>query len=100
MKELKVERVAMDRDVTIPGDGSITYTVFKKNGEHSWESCGEFIDDRKDALLYAASPELLEALELAVATIERLTVGKPAKIASVQGTLQVAGAAARKAKGE
>jgi len=69
MKELKVERVAMDRDVTIPGDGSITYTVFKKTGENTWESCGEYIDNEADALLFAAAQALLNACkELVKAT--------------------------------
>ena len=52
-----------------------------------------------NARLIAAAPELLEALELAVATIERLGVQRgPFK--SGQGTLDVALAAIAKARGQ
>ena len=49
--------------------------------------------------LIAAAPGLLEALTLAVATIERLEV-KHNGFSSVAGTLDVARAALAKAKGE
>lgn len=66
MKELKAKAVVIDRDITIPGDGSTKYAVFKKTGENTWESCGELIENEGDALLYAAAPELLNVAELAL----------------------------------
>ena len=69
--------------------------------DHSDTSDQHTTDEaRANARLIAASPKLMSALELAVATIERLTAGCPAKAASVQGTLQVAGEALAEAGGE
>lgn len=49
-----------------------------------------------NARLIAASPMLLQALEMAVATIERLAF-TPAKLASVQGTIGFSNAAIKAA---
>ena len=57
--------------------------------------------DIVNARLIAAAPELLEALELSEATIDRLTCIDDAKRRSVQGTFDVIRAAIAKArKGE
>lgn len=68
MNELKVVAVKADQAIHFPADGSITYTVFKKTGENTWESCGEFIENESDALLYAASPDLLKVARLVLAS--------------------------------
>lgn len=89
--------------------GSEGYFVWKSgpiNKEHysltPVANCANmpFEISKANARLIAAAPETLNALELAVATIERLTMGHPAKIASVQGTLQVAHDAIARATGE
>lgn len=53
--------------------------------------------DKKDTAIIAAAPELLDALELAEATIERVN---PRVHGSCGGTIEVIRAAIRKAKGE
>jgi len=49
--------------------------------------------------LAKAAPDLLQALELAVATIERLQTVHPGGFSSASGTIEVASAAITKAKG-
>ena len=70
MNELKVVAVKADQAIHFPADGSITYTVFKKTGENTWESCGEFIENESDALLYAASPDLLKSCQRFIFDLE------------------------------
>ncbi len=55
-------------------------------------------EDLANARLIAAAPELLEALQLASATIERLKPSQP--IDSISGTRDVINAAIAKATGE
>lgn len=50
-----------------------------------------------NACLIAAAPELLNALEIAVASLERLACTN-SKVASIQGTLSLANSAIAKAK--
>ena len=59
MRKIKKERI--DQKITIPADGSTSYMVLvKRDDGRTWYSCGEFIDNEEDALLYAASDDLLE----------------------------------------
>ena len=62
----KIKEIRLDHDVIIPGDGSTSYLVLVKKGDNTWYSCGELIDDEADALLYAASDDLLEVAKLVV----------------------------------
>ena len=97
MNELKVVAVKMDQALHFPADGSTSYTVFKKTGDNTWESCGEFIENREDALLYAAAPELLEVVReivdhatkygAAPLSAEKMFDRARAAIAKARGTL-------------
>lgn len=55
---------------------------------------------RKNLFLISAAPELLDALNLAVATIERLQTVRAGGFSSASGTLEVAKAAIAKATGK
>jgi hypothetical protein len=70
MNEFEVFKEVLNQRIEIPCDGSTYYTVFKKTGEGKWESCGEFIDNEEDAVLFAASPALLRACRRFVHDLE------------------------------
>lgn len=76
--ERKVQKVVMDSGIHFTADGSIFYSIFVKTGKSksggaTWESCGEFIENERDAILYAAAPDLLEACKKVMANIKAMT---------------------------
>lgn len=57
-------------------------------------------EEEANGRLFTAAPDLLAALEMAKATIERLEVKHPGGFSSCSGTLDVISAALAKARGE
>jgi len=81
----------------VTGSGSfyLAYGTHPKSGRPNFTS---FVELDANAHLIASAPELYEALELALATIERLAV-RHGPFCSADGTMDVVRAALAKARG-